>query len=161
MTSSDLAGETERWFAFTDAAMAAGFRAAAAVPMRLRREPVGVLTLLNREPIEVGPDTITLGQALADVATVGILHHRTAGRSEILTEQLQATLHHRVVVEQAKGVLAETGNLSPQTAFELLRDYARTNGQRLSDLARSLADGTIHPASLLVQRGHIGPHTPA
>ncbi len=149
VTSSDLASERSRWPEFAEAAVASGFRAAAAVPMRLRRETIGALTLLNREAVGVSGADAQLGQALADVATVGILHKRAALRKETVSEQLQATLHHRVVIEQAKGVLAESGDLSMQHAFELLRDYARANGQGLTDLARSVADRTIQPSNLL------------
>ncbi|GAB2764235.1 GAF and ANTAR domain-containing protein [Salinifilum aidingensis] len=152
VSSSDLAAEDTRWPAFTEAAMAAGFRTAAALPMRLRREKVGALTLLNTEPVAVDEDSLQLGQALADQATVGILHHHTVHRRETLPEQLQATLHHRVVIEQAKGVLAEAGGLSPQQAFALLRDYARANNQHLTDLARSLAERTIRPTHLLAHQ---------
>lgn len=149
VSSSDLAAEDTRWPAFTEAAMAAGFRAAAAVPLRLRRDTIGVLTLLNTEPVAVDEESLQLGQALADQATVGILHHQTVHNREALPEQLQAALHHRIVIEQAKGILAEAGTLSPQQAFTLLRGYARSIEQRLTDLARSLTDRTIHPTDLL------------
>lgn len=148
VTSADLSREDERWHTFTEAAMARGFQAAAAVPIRMRREPVGALTLLNTESVPVDDESLRWGQALADVAIVGILNHQTARRDELVSEQLQATLHHRVVVEQAKGVLAETGQVGMREAFDLLRDYARSNGQRLTDLARSVADGTLEPMSL-------------
>ncbi len=156
VASSDLAAETERWPNFAEAAMHAGFRSAYAVPMRLRRETVGALTLLNTEPVAVDEDTTRLGQALADVATVGLLHNRAARQEELLSEQLQATLHHRVVIEQAKGVLAEHNGLTMPQAFDLLRSYARTNGLPLSDLARSIADNTVNPGDLRAHHAYIG-----
>lgn len=137
-----------RWPRFAPAAIDAGFRAASAVPMRLRDQTVGALTLLNQDPVELDIDTIEIGQALADVATIGILHHRAASRGELLAEQLEATLHHRTVIEQAKGVLAEYGNLDMHDAFTQLRGFAHTQRRRLSDVARDLADGTLDPASL-------------
>lgn len=156
VASSDLAAEDTRWPTFTEAAMARGFRAATAVPMRLRREVIGVLTLLNTEATAVDEASTQLGQALSDVATIGLLHQRSVHRSELLSEQLQATLHHRVVLEQSKGVLAEHGQLTMQQAFELLRGYARANGLNFSDLARSIADGTINPADLLTHHSQVG-----
>ncbi|GAA2349300.1 GAF and ANTAR domain-containing protein [Saccharopolyspora halophila] len=147
--SADLETDRARWPSFAESAAKAGFRAAAAVPMRLRRETIGALTLLNRNAVGVSQSDAELGQAFADVATVGILHQRAAARKETVSEQLQATLHHRVVIEQAKGVLAESGDLSMQNGFELLRDYARSNGQGLTDLAHSIADRTIDPHDLL------------
>ncbi|MBA8827078.1 transcriptional regulator with GAF, ATPase, and Fis domain [Saccharopolyspora lacisalsi] len=152
----DLSAESERWPHFTETALAAGFHAAYAVPMRLRRESIGALTLLNTEAVGVDETSTQLGQALADVATVGLLHQRSVQRNEVLHEQLQATLHHRTVIEQAKGVLAEHGGLTMQQAFELLRGYARTNGQHLSHIACSLADGTINPADLLAHHAFVG-----
>lgn len=155
VASSDLEADTGRWPRFAEAAARAGFRAAYAVPMRLRRESIGALTLLNTEAVGVDEDSTKLGQALADVATIGLLHHRSVHRSELLSEQLQATLHHRVVIEQAKGVLAEHSALTMQQAFELLRGFARTNHQGLSDVARSVADGTIDPPDLLAHHGQV------
>ena len=149
VASADLTAETDRWPTFAEKALAGGFHAAYAVPMRLRGSVIGSLTLLNAEAVDVDEASSRLGQALADQATIGLLHQRSVNRREVLTEQLQATLHHRTVVEQAKGVLAEYGNLSMQQAFELLRGYARTSGQGLSGLARSLADRTTNAADLL------------
>lgn len=149
--SSDLTTATERWPTFTGAAIDAGFHAVYAVPMCLNRECIGALTLLNTSKGEIDTASTQLGQALADVATLGILQHRSARHRELVSEQLQATLHHRVVVEQAKGFLAETGNVSMRQAFELLRDYSRSNGQRLSDLARSIVDRTVAADDLLIQ----------
>ncbi|WP_460955191.1 GAF and ANTAR domain-containing protein [Parasphingorhabdus pacifica] len=160
VSSSDFVGEDSRWPAFTEAAMSAGFRAAAAVPLRLRHDIVGALTLLNTEPVGVNEASLQLGQGLADVATVGLLHQRSVRRSELLSEQLQATLHHRVVIEQAKGVLAEHGQLTMQQSFELLRGYARANGLHLSELARSTVEGAVDPASLLAYESYVGLQAP-
>jgi hypothetical protein len=59
--------------------------------------------------------------------------------------QLQATLHHRTVTEQAKGVLAEAGGLDMHQAYLALRGYARAHHRRLSDVATADLD----PAELL------------
>jgi len=148
---SDLADETARWPQFAPSAVGAGFRAVCAVPMRLREQSIGALTLLNHSPVDIAPESVEIGQALADVATIGILHHRAASRRELLAEQLAATLHHRTVIEQAKGVLAQYGNLDMHQAFTELRAHAHTQRRRLSDVARDLADGTIEPADVLAQ----------
>jgi GAF domain-containing protein len=150
VTSPDLSLATElaRWPRFAPAALDAGFRAAAAVPMRLREQTIGALTLLNHEPVSLDADTIAVGQALADVATIGMLHHRAADRGELLAEQLQVTLHQRIVVEQAKGVLAEHDGLDMHDAFTRLREYAHRQQRRLSAVARELAEGTLDPADL-------------
>ncbi|GAA2660549.1 GAF domain-containing protein [Actinosynnema pretiosum] len=152
VSSADLAGEHERWPEFGPAAVSAGFRAACALPMRLRDEVIGALTLLNTAPVAIGGATIALGQALADVATIGILQQRTARQYDLVSEQLQATLHHRTVVEQAKGVLAEVGGLDMHEAFLALRRYARAHHLRLSEVARGVAAGELAANGLLSER---------
>lgn len=148
VTSPDLAHE-DRWPAFTTRALQAGYHAAAAVPLRSRHQIIGSLTLLNAQPDGVDQASLQLGQALADMATIGLLQHRASRHSDLLAEQLQAALHHRVVIEQAKGMLAETGQLSPEAAYSRLRDHARQHGPNLSELARQLATDHIHPEHLL------------
>ncbi|HXT43575.1 MAG TPA: ANTAR domain-containing protein [Pseudonocardiaceae bacterium] len=81
-----------------------------------------------------------MGQALADVATIGILSERAVRRGEVVTEQLQTALNNRVVIEQAKGVLTQRGNLSMNTAFDQLRRYARNHNTLLSEVARQVVE---------------------
>jgi GAF domain-containing protein len=149
VTSADLVADDERWPVFAPVAVRAGFRAATAVPMRLRDEVVGALTLLHTEPVAVDDSSIALGQALADIATIGILQQRAVRREEVVFEQLQAALHHRTVVEQAKGVLAETGALDMNQAYTLLRDYARGHQRRMSDIARDVATGVADVSGMI------------
>lgn len=149
VASADLAGDIARWPRFVPAAVSAGFRAVCAVPMRLREDVIGALTLLNTEPVPIGEASIVLGQALADVATIGILQQRAIRHDEILAEQLQAALHNRTVVEQAKGVLAELGGLDMHKAYLVLRGYARAHRRRLSDVARDVAATSLDASVLL------------
>ena len=88
------------------------------------------------------------GQALADVATISLLHERSMRHSDTLNEQLQTALNSRVIIEQAKGKLAERLEVDMDQAFSLLRDRARTSNRRLSDLARAFVDGTEPLTSL-------------
>lgn len=150
ISSPNLAVEDQRWPVFAQQAVRAGYYAAAAVPMRSRRQVIGSLTLLNTEAAGVDESSIQLGQSLADMATIGLLQQRASRRGDLLAEQLQSALHHRVVLEQAKGVLAEHHHMPMHTAYAILRDYARENGQHLSELARGLATGTLDPAAVLV-----------
>jgi AmiR/NasT family two-component response regulator len=85
---------------------------------------------------------VRVGQALADVATIGLLHERNMRRRDTLNEQLQSALNSRVVIEQAKGKLAERLGLDMDQAFNVLRDYARARNLRLSELARAFIDGS-------------------
>ncbi len=119
------------------------FRSVHALPLRLRGKSIGALNLFHRLPGALPDDDLALGQALADVATIAILQERAVHRGEVLNEQLQNALNSRVIIEQAKGVLAQSLDLDMNAAFERLRRYARNRGQRLGEVARKLVDGEL------------------
>jgi GAF domain-containing protein len=137
VTATDLTGPDPRWPRFAAAAVDYGFRTVEALPMRLRDHVIGALNLFRADPGPFDPTDLRLGQALADVATIGLLHERNVRRSETVAEQLQAALNSRVIIEQAKGKLAERLGMDMDRAFVLLRDYARNSNQRLTDVARN------------------------
>jgi len=144
----DLAETTERWPTFTPAALTAGFRSATALPMRLRDEVIGALNLFGVDPGPVPDADVAVAQALADVATIGILQHRAAKESRLLAEQLQYALESRIVVEQAKGVIAQQLDLDMDQAFNELRRYSRDHNKRLVDVAAALVDRSLDAATL-------------
>jgi transcriptional regulator with GAF, ATPase, and Fis domain len=146
--SVDLAAEAQRWPRFAPAAREAGFAAVQALPMRLREQVIGALNLFRAHPGPYDPADIRIGQALADVATISLLQERSMRHNDTLNEQLQTALNSRVIIEQAKGKLAERLGLDMDQAFNLLRDYARTSNRRLSDLAQAFVDGTDTLTSL-------------
>lgn len=133
----------DRWPRYAAGALESGFRSTHALPMRLRDDVIGVLTLLHTGPHTLTDSDTRLGQALADAATIGLLHERAVRRAETAQEQLQGALNSRIIIEQAKGVLANQGDISPQDAFAILRSHARANGVRLTDLAREVVDRTV------------------
>ena len=133
--------KVDTWPRFAVHAQEAGFRSVHALPLRLRSEVVGALNLFGVEPGGLRSDELRVGQALADVATIGILQERAIRHRDVLAEQLEVALHSRVAIEQAKGVLAERHQLDMDVAFALLRNYARASSQRLSDLARGVVEG--------------------
>ena len=141
VSAPDLADPGQPWPQFADAATRAGFRAVQALPMRLRAQVIGALNLFRAEPGPFDPAGQRIGQALADVATIGLLHQRNVRRSDTLAEQLQAALTSRVVIEQAKGKLAERLGIDMDQAFTMLRDYARNTNQHLTDVARHFIEG--------------------
>jgi transcriptional regulator with GAF, ATPase, and Fis domain len=147
--SADLAAEDDRWPRFAPAARAAGFQATHALPMRLRRTVIGALNLLTTRSNGVGEASVQLGQALADVATIGMLQQRAIHDGTILAEQLHTALNSRVLVEQAKGVLSAHAGVDMHDAFAALRGYARSNNLRLSDLARTVAEGSADLEAIL------------
>jgi GAF domain-containing protein len=138
---ADLADAAGRWPVFVAAVAERGaYRSVHALPLRLRGEAIGTMNLFHRQSGALPDADLVLGQALADVATIGILQERAIHRSEVLTEQLQTALNHRVIIEQAKGVLAHRGNLTMDVAFDRLRRYARTHNARLSEVARKVVE---------------------
>jgi transcriptional regulator with GAF, ATPase, and Fis domain len=141
VTATDLRADG-RWPRFADAAAQVGFGAVQALPMRLREQVIGALNLFRADLGDFDPVNVRIGQALADVATIALLHERGMRRRETLNEQLQAALNSRVVIEQAKGKLAERLGLDMDQAFGVLRDHARARNLRLSELARAFVNGT-------------------
>jgi transcriptional regulator with GAF, ATPase, and Fis domain len=137
VTATDLDGPGPRWPLFSVAATQYGFRTVQALPMRLRDQVIGALNLFRTAAGPFEPAELRLGQALADVATIGLLHVRNVRRSDAIAEQLQSALNSRVVIEQAKGKLAERLSVDMDEAFTMLRDYARNSNQRLTDVARN------------------------
>jgi len=134
---------TRRWPVFTPAAVEAGFGATHALPMRLRGRVIGALNLFNDQPTRLGDSDLEVGQAMADVATIGLLHQRNTHEQTILSEQLQTALQSRILIEQAKGALAALADVSVNEAFTSMRSYARTRNLRLSDVATAVVDGTL------------------
>jgi transcriptional regulator with GAF, ATPase, and Fis domain len=140
VTAADLADTGQRWPRFATAATQAGFAAVHALPMRLRDQVIGALNLFSADTGGLGQAELRIGKALADVATIGLLQEQNVRRAETVAEQLQAALNSRVVIEQAKGRLAERLGLGMDQSFALLRDYARNTNQRLTDVARHIID---------------------
>jgi len=147
---ADLDAELERWPQFVPAARAVGFRSVHALPMRLRDNVLGALGLFGTTVGALNDEDLALGQALADVASVALVQDKAAGDSTVVNEQLQTALTSRVVLEQAKGVLAQLGGLDMTHAFAVLRGYARDNGVRLTDVAQAVVDRSL-PARRLLQ----------
>ena len=138
VVNADLREANDRWPVFAPRAVAAGFRSVHAFPMRLRQEVIGALNLFSTEVGRLEPADIRLVQALADVATIGLLQERAIRRSEVLSEQLQGALNSRVIIEQAKGALAQIHGCSVDEAFTRLRMYCRSNNLLLSTVANGV-----------------------
>jgi GAF domain-containing protein len=149
VANHDLAGQEGRWPLFAAEALAAGFHSAYALPLRLRGVIIGALNLFRAESVEIRPDDLAVAQALADIATIAILQHRAAIGAQILNEQLNEALNSRIVIEQAKGMVAERVGLNVEQAFSALRGYARNKNLRLVDVARDIIGGTLTASELL------------
>lgn len=139
----DIEASKEEWWQFRGSALAQGFRSMDALPLRLRDATIGTLNLFRSMPGAAPEESILAAQAFADVATIGILHERTLRESSILSEQLQAALNSRIVIEQAKGVVSHTRGVSIDEAFTLMREYARSHSMGLSVVAARLVDRSL------------------
>ena len=145
-----LAAEGRRWPRFVAPATAAGFASVHAVPMRLRDNILGALGLFGNKPGRLDQDDLALAQALAHVASVAIVNEKAASDRDTVNDQLQLALESRIVIEQAKGVIAYVGELNMNDSFTLLRRYARDHDLRLSDVPTRVANRQL-PGILLIE----------
>jgi len=133
----------ERWPDFQAAALSQGFRSVQAVPMRVHGKTIGAMGLFGKDPGAMTREDSAIGQALADVATISILQERTIKESELVNEQLQQALNSRVLIEQAKGVIAYRSRVNMEEAFRRLRSFARANNQSLRETATQVIDRAL------------------
>lgn len=137
-----------RWPAFVQAVRAANLASVHAIPLRLRDEVIGAMNIFLARPGTLTVHDVALGQAIADIATISLLQDRALQEKQLLAEQLEGALNSRVVIEQAKGILAERHNVTTDIAFSTLRAHARHNNQNLLSVARQVIDGTLDAAQL-------------
>lgn len=138
----DLSTPAGRWHDFAIAAAQHGFATAHALPMRLRDEMIGALNLFQIAG-GLAQQDIDAAQALADIATIAILHHRASINAQVLNNQLDQALTSRIIIEQAKGMLAALDDLTMDEAFERLRAHARRNNRLLAEVALDVVNGTL------------------
>ena len=143
-----LAAPDDRWPNFAAEARRLGFTAVHALPMRLRGEVIGAVNIFASNAAALTQSEVEVGQALADVATVGLLQERGLREARLLNEQLQGALNSRIAIEQAKGMLAERRGIEMDAAFDALLAYARNTNQKLSAVAQSLLTGTLSAEEL-------------
>jgi GAF domain-containing protein len=149
---SGLADEgNARWPRFAPHAREVGFESVSALPMRLRSEVIGALNIFSVNPVALREDDRLVMQALADIATIGILQKRALGDALVVTSQLEAALESRIAIEQAKGIVAERNRVTVDEAFALLRNYSRAHNVLLSQTAREIIDGSLGAAALIEQ----------
>lgn len=156
---ADVSAAAERWPGFVPVALEHGIRSVHTVPLRLRDQVLGALGLFGSSPGELDERDLRLVQALADVATIAITQDRVATDGDGINEQLQTALDTRVILEQAKGVLAQSGGLTMAEAYAALVRYARDQNLKMAHVARALVERTVAPrvvlgdADLLTHRG--------
>jgi GAF domain-containing protein len=136
------------WPRFAPNLIEKDFEAVSAVPMRLRAEVIGSLNLFSSEPRALGDDDIQVVQAMADIATIGILQERSIRDAHAFSTQLELALESRIVIEQAKGIVAERSHIGVDDAFERVRGFARAHNRLLSETARQIIDGSLDVETL-------------
>lgn len=140
---ADLGPAQRRWPGWRPRALAAGIRSVLALPMTARGVTFGGLNLFADEPDVFSERDLTIGAGLASVATAVVVTNRQLRQSEGLTEQLERALQSRVVIEQAKGVVAAAWSLDVESAFEVVRRFSRRTNQRLVEVADALRSGRL------------------
>lgn len=138
VVNADLDEANDRWPRFAPRATAAGFRSVHAIPLRLRVEVIGAMGVFGADVGRLEDADVQMAQALAHIATIGLLQEQISGRSEVLAEQLQSALTSRAAIEQAKGAIAEFRKVSIDEAYVILQANARGTQRRLSEVARSV-----------------------
>jgi GAF domain-containing protein len=135
----DLGAAAGRWPKFAPRATALGFHAVHAFPLRLRQQVIGAMNVFGAtKGGDFGDTDVTIMQALADVASIALIQERAIRRGEVLTEQLHGALNSRVIIEQAKGAVAQARGISVDDAFASIRSYARSNNQSLTAVAHAI-----------------------
>jgi len=148
VVNQDLATVNGRWPRFAGEALVAGFHSVHALPMRLRGTVIGALNLFHVGEDEMQAPDVEAAQALADVATIAILQHRATLEAQVFNQLLHNALNSRIVIEQAKGVVAEREHLNMEQAFSALRNHARNHNLRLADVAESVVLGSLSASAL-------------
>lgn len=143
ITAPDLAASADEYPSFAPAATDLGVGAIHALPMAFRSDQVGALDLVACEPRELSAEDLAVGQLMADVTTSYVMNSRMLQQQTELAGHLRKALDTRIVVEQAKGVLAERHGITDQAAFERLRAYARDHRRRLGGVAGEVLAGDL------------------
>jgi GAF domain-containing protein len=138
-----------RWTAFAQRAREAGYDSVHAFPLRHHGETIGAMNVFHRGTRRLSSADAGVAQALADMATIAVMHHRAIDHAAVVSRQLESALRSRVVVEQAKGILAERLHIDLETAFELIRHRARDHNERVHDVAQGVIDGSVSADRLL------------
>lgn len=131
------------WPLFTPECTNAGFSSVCAVPLRLKARILGCLNMFMSGPGGLTNHDVALAQALADVASIAIIQDQATRDAAIREAHLQHALDSRIVIEQAKGMIAERRNVDMDEAFSSLRTYAGNNNRGLTEVSEALVAGTI------------------
>jgi transcriptional regulator with GAF, ATPase, and Fis domain len=148
VTAADLHEHLEQWPTYAAEAISNGFNSSHSVPMRLRNETIGAINLLRLHIGALTEADQKLVNALADIATIGVLQERRTSEATTTADGLQHALNSRVRIEQAKGVLAERWKITIDQAYDRLRRYARHHQLGVTVVAEQIVRAEIDLAGL-------------
>jgi GAF domain-containing protein len=148
VVNQDLARVNGRWPRFVPVALGAGYHSVHALPVRLRQQVLGALNLFRADAGPLDAADVLVAQAFADATAVAILQQRALQEAHLLATQLATALDSRILIEQAKGMLAERAGLSVADAFGQLRSYARSHNQKLTSVCQDVIEGRLRSSDL-------------
>jgi GAF domain-containing protein len=143
IVNHELVDPDERWPRFTPRALELGFHSVHCLPLRLRRRTIGALNLFRPDVGLLSASDIVVAQGLADVATIAILQHQSALSARLLNNQLSFALNSRIIIEQAKGMIAQFIGSDMEDSFARLRNHSRNHNLKLTDVATCIVEGTL------------------
>jgi GAF domain-containing protein len=141
----DLRETPHRWGRYTQAASEVGIIAISSIPMRRDTENIGALDVYSSTRRDWSSDDLAVASTFADMATSYIVSASELDRQRRVNEQLREALESRIVIEQAKGMLAAERGIPVDQAFEVLRRHARNNGVTLRSVARAVVSRELRP----------------
>jgi GAF domain-containing protein len=144
VTVTNLATDGDRWPQYVDVARRLGIFSVAGIPMKLADQSFGALNLYAAYPRDWDEDDLNAARVLADVATSYLVNGSKVRQLEQLTEQLQHALNSRVIIEQAKGVVANRDGISVDEAFHRIRDHARRHNATVRTVADAIVNVGLH-----------------
>jgi GAF domain-containing protein len=142
---SDLSTFGGRWPTLSAAATGTHVRAVASVPLHLDGLCLGALDLYDVSPHVWTDDEVQGAELLAAMATSHLSASSSLDRARLTAQQLQEALDTRVIIEQAKGLLAGERRITMDQAFHLIRAHARSNGAPLRDVAQAIVHLGLRP----------------
>jgi GAF domain-containing protein len=119
----------------------AGLRYEYAFPLRIRGTSLGVIFLCGDDNHLLDEQGISIIQSIADIAATTIDQTHKIHQAQTLVTQLQTALDSRIIIEQAKGVLAATHNTDIASAFTHLRATARREQRPVRSVAADIVSG--------------------
>lgn len=145
VTVPDIAAPdaAERWLDYTVAAKSAGIQAVAGIPMLAEEKAIGAINLYDSHTRNWSAEDLRVAAIFASIATGYLTHASAAQQQQRTAEQLQQALNTRLIIEQAKGVLAAKQQTTVDDAFAALRSYAREHNARIHEVSRAVVNGDL------------------